>query len=104
MKNEDEWDWIRFLRGAVEREPDLRVVLEAQTLADQWPTCACGQLCKDLPRLERGEMVGVPNDQELRILGCDFASAVRFSDWPLALEVFEKIEQRTSELLRVLPD
>ncbi len=64
-------------------------------LALRWPTCACGELCKTLPRNEHG----APHDKVLQKLGSDFAGAVGFRDWTDALFLFRLIEHRTEQLL-----
>ena len=64
--------------------------------AGNWPTCACGQLCKALPK----EVFGEPEDQKLQTLGMKFYGQVERQEWCLALETFYKIECRSAELLK----
>ena len=80
-----------------------------------WPTCACGQLCKALPK----RAGGAPADMELYHYGCNFVTAVNFADLSHghndrdritnvqrymrdARQVFHSIEKRSSELLAQL--
>lgn len=65
--------------------------------AHEWPTCACGQLCKALPR----DMRKAPHDGLLRSLGTRFYHRVLASDWVGALQVFNKIEARSAMLLGI---
>lgn len=65
-------------------------------LAREWPTCACGQLCKALPRQE---LTNAPLDNVLRQLGTEFYIAVCHGRWVTAINIFQEIEKRTAELL-----
>ena len=62
----------------------------------QWPTCACGQLCKKLPREKDGE----PKDRVLYRLGMGFVDEIIHKDWKQALKIFKKIERRSALLLK----
>lgn len=64
-------------------------------LAGDWPTCACGQLCRKLPRTPGGR----PVDFILGNLGIDFSKAVDCKEWETAEGLFERIEDRTNILL-----
>jgi hypothetical protein len=92
------WNWFEFLDRAI-KEPDTYPTDELQTLAeslaDSWTYCACGQLCKDLPR----DIAGVPHDGRLVFLGALFAGQIDNFEYKMALETFHQIEQRTLELL-----
>lgn len=63
--------------------------------ADMWPTCACGQLCKSLPRAPDGR----PLDDILLNLGLHFLSAIKDRDWKSALMELRWIEARAHTLL-----
>lgn len=65
------------------------------TMAANWPTCACGLLCRDLPR----GLHGAPEDAALALKGAEFAIDIRSRQWSQALLTFHVIEARTSELL-----
>lgn len=43
------FNWLTFLEGAIEKEPDEESFYDAKLRASDWPTCACGELCKELP-------------------------------------------------------
>jgi hypothetical protein len=90
-----EFDWIKVLKRAKRRRPTVDELEDMIGLAYSWPTCACGQLCKALPRDEDG----IPDDDSLIRLGLWFADSVVAEDWKHALEIFLEIEARTIELL-----
>lgn len=89
------FNWLTFLEAAVKQEPSEEESLDAIHLAGNWPTCACGELCKALPRLHCGS----PTDAVLIELGNNFIEHVARYNWPLALETFHQIEARTAVLL-----
>lgn len=112
------FNWFLFLeRSAEDLCQNLADVDAAKSAADNWVTCACGQLCKNLPRAELG---GYPLDDELRHLGLVFAdhigvirdrvsSVIGIPELRLiavhslknkAYLVLIEIEKRTSELLQ----
>jgi hypothetical protein len=78
----------------------------ASTLAASWVTCACGQLCRVLPR----DCNNAPEDKTIRNLGLEFMNQISFasessSRYPKkhfgkAKEILVKIEKRTSVLLK----
>jgi hypothetical protein len=75
--------------------------------AGDWPTCAVGQLCKELPRYTEEEGYqysdGEPKDEILAEFGSDFAEAIGDQD-PLRAHYFmTKIEKRTITLLKKQP-
>lgn len=74
-----------------EREHDRLI-----RLARGWPTCACGQLCRKLPRFSNG----APHDDILLIRGNDFLGDIENANWPAALATFRAIEARTAQLLK----
>lgn len=90
------WNWLTFLKSAVKKEPGEKEWRRAIRLAGNWPTCACGQLCKALPR-EHG---GYPVNYGLYQLGIDFSFKIDKRQWPSALSIFLKIEARTAKLLK----
>lgn len=93
----EEFNWLTMLRalvaGKLQANTDLHRNLKR--LAADWPTCACGQLCKNLPKTEGS----IPEDWQLRVWGGDFAAYVSIGQWRDALKCFEKIEARASSLL-----
>lgn len=90
-------NWLEFLDRAI-ADPSSVTKEEhekAKELAGEWPTCACGQLCKSLPRWATGE----PSDRYLSNTGLSFMYFVDEGEWASAKEVFLKIEARTAVLL-----
>lgn len=82
------------------------------SMAGSWPTCACGQLCKDLPRSLGTK---APLDTKLNALGTLFSTALADMHQSCgllnanakgvaeclrhAIAIFHKIEKRTEVLL-----
>jgi hypothetical protein len=64
-------------------------------MAESWVTCACGNICTELPRLSNG----APQDDILRGLGGMFTSAVKLCNWDCARTLLDEIESRASEVL-----
>ena len=74
-----------------------------------WVTCACGNQCKDIPRLH----TGTPRDEELKELGFQFGDALqemsdaalkedkdKFNEWlTTARRTLASIESRSAEIL-----
>jgi hypothetical protein len=96
-----DFDWFAFLNQDIESVSE-DYFDEAKSLADNWVTCACGQLCKVLPRGNRNS----PADDKLYDLGMDFARDInnlkdtrQNKDRLKALETLNKIEARTTLLL-----
>lgn len=94
----DGFDWFKVLAkakedsGSVSREMWSDLMIYAQG----WPTCACGQLCAELPRNDEG----CPLDSILRDLGLLFNEQIRSRTWCWAFETLERIECRTNILLQ----
>lgn len=102
-----DFDWFAFLEQDASQY-GLTDLLHAMSISVNWTTCACGHLCKSLPRDRHGE----PRDIILSDLGIKFHQAIeamRFchSSSVLhlnarrkeALEILKDIERRTSYLL-----
>lgn len=91
------FNWLRALRYAARRgvviSHDLRIAWRIAARA--WPTCACGQLCKALPRHNDGE----PTDTRLSTLGCRFYADVTMGNWKAAILTFQAIESRSQDML-----
>ena len=91
-----DWNWLAILKDLAAGAPlNKRDYRKIASRAASWPTCACGQLCKDLPRTDSG----VPVDHQLAVLGYYFAAAVKDRHWKLALATFHQIEARAIKLL-----
>jgi len=106
-----EMNWFEELENV--KVDDFDKLSKLVDLAKQWPTCACGELCKDLPKYCGGDSSlekVAPADKRLRDLGSTFFNHVagmqkaRHNDTferrrASAIEIFHKIEARTAELL-----
>lgn len=93
---QEEFNWLTVLRALVDGGYiDSSSYSLIYKFAGDWPTCACGQLCKQLPRGPNG----APKDRHTFILGDNFATAVANRNWEEALSLFKSIEERTNELL-----
>ena len=95
--NKENWNWNTFLN---QKEEDIswNDWQLASNLSDMWPTCACGELCKGIPRLRHD---GSPKDKILLNLGGSFCGYINGHDLENAKEIFRKIEKRTIELLKL---
>jgi hypothetical protein len=91
------FDWFNVLEGLANGERiGQQTYSTLKEMAANWPSCACGQLCKKLPRVH-----DVPKDEKLRELGTEFAGFVEGRKWVQALHCFNQIEGRTAELLGI---
>ena len=96
IKFDKTFDWFDVLEGLAQGKTiNERTFTALHQRASDWPTCACGQLCKKLS----SEYDGIPKDNQLRLLGVKFSQYVSSKQWIKALECFNKIEQRSAELL-----
>lgn len=95
-KGAEPFDWNKALKG-------LRTGIRAQNQtelsirAKSWVTCACGNLCAEIPRwkFEKGR----PVDERLADLGADFACHVAACKWSEARQTLAEIEKRSGEIL-----
>jgi hypothetical protein len=99
-----DFDWFAFLAQDV-NELSLDILDEANHLADNWVTCACGQLCQALPK----EFGNQPADPELADLGMQFARKINDMIHDICNEtrdeavlILNAIEARTTKLLQEL--
>lgn len=95
----ENWDWKVFLEE--DRIADEDEYKMANMKALGWPTCACGQLCKNLPR---SIITGKPMDPVLAELGTRFYWAIDVNDIDKARTIFAQIEARTAKLLKKMKD
>lgn len=87
---------------------------KAMTAASDWPLCACGSLCRAVPRLTFEESCkmpyvpdehsgtrahGAPKDRELARLGIGFMRAIEKQDFEDAIFIQARIENRTITIL-----
>lgn len=93
--------------------------IQACQAAGNWQLCACGSLCRSIPRepspfrdnKEAREMApnvdiilhkNAPKDERLRDLGLQFMCQIDRQDYNQALIVMNQIERRASTVLRKL--
>lgn len=90
-------NWLTILEDLVKGKVELsdEQIYQIQKSATNWPTCACGQLCQNLPRFGDGQ----PVDTILTNLGLEFNRQVANRCWDDALHTFKKIETRSSLLI-----
>ena len=91
------FNWFTELDKAINTEPTDEKWKYLSDMAGSWVTCACGQLCKKLPRRK-----GAPEDLDLYLNGSTFSKAILGRHWKYAKIVLERIEKRTIELLNEL--
>ena len=99
-----DFDWFAFLEQDISVIPEY-ILKEASDLADNWVTCACGQLCRNLPR----GLGKKPKDKKLSDLGMQFSRILyEINLEPSnearkeAIEILKAIETRTTTLLKKL--
>lgn len=95
MKNIKNFNWIKELNKAIKKSPSPDMDEELKRRASLWPTCAVGVLCKSLPK----DHLGMPDDLKLYKLAINFDNAIYTRKYNIALGIFNKIEERTLELL-----
>ena len=86
------FDWNDFLNKKVITEEEW---WEATGFSSRWVTCACGNQCRTIPRFHSG----MPIDNELSTLGCDFNDAILERNIIKARRILENIEKRSAELI-----
>lgn len=94
-KDRANFDWNDFLERAINGTISMGDQEYAECLANNWITCACGNLCKSIPRYKNGE----PKDFILNILGSKFYTAISHKNYDEAKEILKRIEERSIELL-----
>ena len=90
-----EFNWFTELDRAIKAEPTDERYQYLYVMAGRWVTCACGELCKALPKGRNGQ----PEDPYLYANGAEFTDAVDNKDWNYAKIILERIEKRTIKLL-----
>ena len=93
-----EFNWYTELNKAIKTEPSEEIYLDLEERAHHWVTCACGELCKTIPR----NLDGKPEDSYLFHTGVYFSKCILNKNWPKALILLNNIEIRTAELLKEL--
>lgn len=104
MSKPAKFNWLTTLRRLAKRKTPItgREHGALKRRSGAWPTCACGQLCRRLPRGILG--IGNPTDGELFWLGIGFNAQVKTRQWKEALATFLRIEARTTLLLKQMAD
>lgn len=91
-EGEEPFNWNEFLnkKNISKEEWD-----NAESLADSWVTCACGNQCDVIPR----DCFGGPKDRELFRLGYNFYKVIGSKDINSAKEILKAIEERSAYLI-----
>lgn len=97
MNGENTFNWNEFLNRP-KKEIFGYEWDDASSLASSWVTCACGNQCDILPRNREG----APTDGILSHLGIKFMVKIDNRQRKKALEVLQKIEERSTLLIREL--
>jgi hypothetical protein len=110
-----DFNWFLFFEQPVE-DISYYALVEAKKLASNWVTCACGQLCKTLPR-GTVNSPDEPKDEELSELGYRFHNEIEEAWYRMeyrsalvsrkvylanAKDILVQIEQRTNQLLNAI--
>lgn len=93
--SEPEFNWYTELDKAINEEPTEEKYLYLFKRSGDWVTCACGELCKALPKDRNGQ----PEDLQLYKMGVDFTNCILAKHWHQALGTLNQIEARTAKLL-----
>ena len=72
------FDWNAFLQNPPEKGSEDHY--NSSKLSGSWVTCACGNLCDIIPRMDRGR----PEDFLLEMLSFIFHEDVTAGDWETA--------------------
>lgn len=89
------FNWNEFLNKENISEEEW---IEAEELAENWVTCACGNQCDVIPR----DYFGEPKDWELFELGHNFAKVIESKNISSAKEILKGIEERSAYLINEL--
>jgi hypothetical protein len=90
------FDWYDVLDRLIAGEkPSEAERVTIQQRAGPWTTCACGQMCKIIPR----DSSKSPIDEQLRTLGGAFAQQMSAGHYHDARKTLDKIEKRTAKIL-----
>jgi hypothetical protein len=97
------FNWFEALKQKIADPSNDELDDELALRSGMWETCACGNMCAVIPR---NESDGEPHDYKLKQLGFEFTSKVEDAVdygtpavWQEALRIFERIEERSFELL-----
>jgi hypothetical protein len=93
-KKSKKFDWKVELEKRLAK--NLKPIPTLSKKSKSWVTCACGNQCAAIPRKDDGS----PWDEELQELGTSFFYKVGDGNWQEALNILEKIENRSAILIR----
>lgn len=101
VNGKEPFDWNSALDNAIkhgtsQRAIDRDIMLEASA---KWVTCACGNQCASIPRVESGTLKGMPLDELLSHLGGVFYDYIAEENYVEAKQVLRDIEQRSIEII-----
>lgn len=94
----DNFNWFSYLKQDPKSISGEDAII-AGRLAAEWVTCACGQLCKVLPRTSCGS----PQDKQLSDLGvnfCEFICRMRDDILEMDFIAAEKNRNKAEEILK----
>tara|TARA_R110000822_G_scaffold27129_1_gene81254 strand:+ start:253 stop:570 length:318 start_codon:yes stop_codon:yes gene_type:complete len=92
--NPNNWNWYAYLDA--DKEVHIEHYQKATDLSRCWVTCACGQLCKVLPK---DNFTNAPIDKILFDLGVSFQDSIIYNNFSKGKLILDEIEQRTFYLL-----
>lgn len=101
---EKPFDWRQWLLTAQQGKTDAKDQSEKSEMAKHWVTCACGNQCAIIPRVEFEGQIGqinpgMPHDAELARLGISFYESVSQREWWAATACLDAIEERSAVLI-----
>lgn len=89
------FDWNAFLDKAIKGKTTEKENWKATKLAMNWVTCACGNQCDVIDRLDDG----CPKDDDLEHLGHTFFHDIEDENWKEAKQTLKEIEKRSAFLI-----
>lgn len=98
LKSHPAFNWKTAIENAIKEGVDFELKLWLDTQASQWVTCAVGNQCDIIPRMN----CGAPNDHTLRDLGNQFYLEISQGRFNHALLTLDSIEQRSAILIERL--
>ena len=95
-QGENFFDWNAFLENPPKYRSNEHLV--ACDLAEDWVTCACGNLCDIILRSPSGS----PNDYRLQMFGVMFYREIKDGQWQQAKSTLLTIENRSAKIIEGL--
>lgn len=90
------FDWYAVLKDAEDVGLDNWGWDDLRLKSDSWTTCAVGNMCAIIPRLDGGQ----PKDETLSDLGISFHEAIKEREPARALRILNQIEKRSKLLIK----